>query len=83
MHNLTNIELANQYGRKPETHDDVAFRVYVASLRSGQNVKYLTCAMPDHWTAKNYKYNNYGHIVGFEKLRDYSDFWREYELLLN
>lgn len=81
MHCLTNINPNDTYGKAPTDHDTLSFMVHVAALRSGQNVKYLTCAMPDHWTHMEPNCNHYGCIVGFEKERNYSAFWREYEKL--
>jgi hypothetical protein len=81
---LTNID-PNYEGR---THDDLAFQVYVAALRSGQNVKYLTCPMPPRHDYEDYgrnvksgNFNHFGCVVGFEEYGDYSDFWEEYRKL--
>ena len=77
---LTNTEPPKRLFN-PCDHDTEEFRVYVASLRSGQNVRYLRCAMPDHWTAKSPACNGYACVVGFEDTRDYSRFWEEYDRL--
>ena len=73
------------------SHDNMAFMVYVAALRSGQNVKYLTCPMPpeydygdDGYYSQNVKsgeFNHFGCIVGIDNEFDYSKFWREMDKL--
>ncbi len=74
------------------SHDVMAFRVYVAALRSGQNVKYLTCPMPalhdecDSYYCNNVAsgaFNHFGCIVGIDNEFDYSQFWREMDKLEN
>lgn len=71
-------------------HDTMAFMVYVAAIRSGQNVKYLNCPMPYtdgdiyyHRAVCLGAFNHFGCIVGIDDEGDYSRFWREYEKLEN
>jgi hypothetical protein len=79
-HYLSNIDRDDKYQHI----------VYVAALRSGQNVKYIDAPMPPDGYAdgtyyqRNYvagNFNNLGCIVGFEDYKDYSNFWAEYRKL--
>ena len=81
MHYLSNVD-----------RDDLTqFKVYVAALRSGQNVKYIDAPMPPRRfsVGNSYYYceyvsgnlNHLGSIVGFEKYKDYSEFWSEWRKL--
>jgi hypothetical protein len=82
MHYLTNTDRG----------DDVRFRVEVAALRSGQNVKYIDAPMPPkqseyetyYWRAvTSGALNHFASIVGYEDKFDYSAFWEEYRKLEN
>lgn len=82
MHYLSNVD-----------RDDLTqFKVYVAALRSGQNVKYVDAPMPPkaysdgscyHRSYVSGNLNDLGCIVGFEKYHDYSEFWSEWWKLEN
>lgn len=88
---LTNHDPNCKYFGPAEDHDTMAFKVYVAALRSGQNVKYLTCPMPakhnyDDWgyytnSVSSGRFNHFGCIVGIDNEGDYSKFWREMDKL--
>lgn len=66
-------------------NDKNEHRVYVATLRSGMNVKYIDCPMPnyerDSWydrTLAAGDLNDLGCIASFETNRDHSKFWDEW-----
>jgi len=63
-------------------------RTYVAALRSGMNVRYLDCPMPElygsGWYGRNLAAGNLnymGCIVSFDRNLDHSSFWEEWRKL--
>lgn len=83
---LTNIDPTDHFQKRYNNHEIEAFKVRAASIRSGQNVKYLTCPMPGidgdydyRRTVLSGRFNHFGCIVGFDRTPDYTKFWEEYD----
>lgn len=78
MRQFTNIERS----------DIISFKVYVAALRSGLNVKYIDAPIPpdgDWWYDEQVltgKMNNLASLANLSGQNDLSKFWREFRKLV-
>lgn len=79
-----------QYLTNLERTEENQHRASVASLRSGQDVKYIDAPMPpdsyDPWYDLNFKsgdLNHLGSLWAVNNEGDYSTFWKEWRRLGN
>lgn len=80
VHRLSNMD----------KEDGLRERVVLAAKNSGQDVRLENGPMPPHGFDEEAYYNraylsgeldHLDHIAGYEEVRDYSAFWREYRKL--